>query len=267
LKEITNVKTKYQTLFIVVISATLILVLGGLLLGLTGMVLFTPSAEARTEAAPALQAGDSSSTITVVGEGKVSASPDLAQANIGVEVIGPDVKQTSSEASQTMETLLTAIKAQGVTDNDIETSYFNVWVERPFNPQGGPGEDVLYHVNNNVMVTIRDLDSVTIVLGAAIEAGANNINSVNFNLADPEQLKSEAREKAVANALAKAQELATLNGLEVGDVISVSEVISGGPGFGGAAYAVESAAIGGGGPLLPGEVDVTVQIQVTYVLK
>ncbi|HEX9924187.1 MAG TPA: hypothetical protein VGD99_16140 [Anaerolineae bacterium] len=58
-----------------------------------------------------------------------------------------------------------------------------------------------------------------------------------------------------------------MNGLEVGDVISVSEVISGGPGFGGAAYAVESAAIGGGGPLLPGEVDVTVQIQVTYVLK
>jgi uncharacterized protein YggE len=261
------VKTKYQTLLIAAIGAALVLVVGGLLLGLTGMALFAPKAEARTETAPALQASDSSRTITVVGEGKASASPDLAQANIGVEVIGPEVKQTSADASQTMESLLAAIKAQGVAENDIETSYFNVWVERPFNPQGSPSDDVLYHVNNNVMVTIRDLDNVPTVLGAAIEAGANTINSVNFNLADPEQLKSEAREKAVANALAKARELAGLNGLEVGEVVNVTEVISGGPLYGGAAYSVEAAAIGGGGPLLPGEVDVTVQIQVTYALK
>jgi uncharacterized protein YggE len=51
----------------------------------------------------------------------------MAQASIGVEIIDPDVKQASDEAARTMEAVLAALKAQGVADEDIQTSYYNIW--------------------------------------------------------------------------------------------------------------------------------------------
>lgn len=253
------------------ISAAVVILVGGLVLGLAGLYFFTPTAEAQTKAGQVAglqaQATDLARTITVVGQGKVKGKPDIAQANVGVEIIGPDVKETSAKASDTMDAILTALRDQGVADEDIQTSFFNVWVERPFNPQSGSSDgEVIYHVNNNVTVTIRNLDNVTTILGAAIEAGANNVNSVNFNLSDPEQLGSEARGLAVENARAKAEELATLNGVEIGDVVSVSEVIGGGVNPINSQYAAAGIG-GGGGPLLPGDVEVSIQLQVTYAIQ
>jgi uncharacterized protein YggE len=96
-------------------------------------------------------------------------------------------------------------------------------VERNSGPDGNVSDKVVYHVNNNVSVTIRDLAKVGAVLDAAIEAGANSIYGVSFSVAEPEKLEAEARGKAIANALAKAKELAQLNGVEVGAVVSVSD--------------------------------------------
>lgn len=255
-------KTKFQLYLTAAISAAVIVLAGGLVLRGTSAA---PAEASNVAAAQAQAESGAGRTITVVGQGKVEAEPDMAQANIGVEIVGPDVKQTSAEASQTMEAILSALQAQGVAEDDIQTSFFNVWVERPFNPQGSSGGgEVLYHVNNNVQVTIRDLEQVTTILGAAIEAGANNINSVNFNVSDPSQVRSEARKLAVDNALAKAQELADLNGVGVGEVVSVSEVIGGSPAF----SELSAAGLGGGGgPILPGDVEISVQLQVTYAIQ
>ena len=50
-----------------------------------------------------------------------------------------------------------------------------------------------YHATNTLFITIRDLDSIDAVLDAAIDAGANNIYSVDFTLADPAQLRLNPR--------------------------------------------------------------------------
>ena len=209
-------------------------------------------------------------TITVVGEGSVKIKPDIAQANIGVEVIRPTIKAASSGAKESMEAVLQALKEQGVDEKDIQTSGFSVWTERPYGPEGPSGDELLYHVSNQVAVTIRDLDTVETVLGAAIEAGANNIYGVTFSLADPSQVESRARKEAVANAQAKAQELAALNDVEVGDVVSVSEVIGGGGGYyaGGIREAAVAAGLGGGGgPIAPGELELTLQLEIVYTVQ
>jgi len=209
-------------------------------------------------------------TITVVGEGTVKIKPDIAQANIGVEVIRPTVKAASSGAKESMDAVLEALKQQGVDEKDIQTSGFSVWTERPYGPEGSSGDEVLYHVSNQVAVTIRDLDTVGTVLDAAIEAGANNIYGVTFSLADPSQVESRARKEAVANAQSKAKELATLNGVEVGDVVSVSEVIGGRGGYyaGGVREGAVSAGLGGGGgPIAPGELELTLQLEIVYTVQ
>jgi len=263
-------KTKYQTFAVAAVSAAIVIFLGGVIMA--GLYLLAPAAEAKTEALSAAvpetqTAPGSSRTITVVGEGRVLARPDLAQATVGVEVVGNDVKQATSDAAQTMENLLKTLTDLGIAEKDIQTAYYNVWVERPYAPQGGPTGETVYHVNNNVNITIRDLDNVATILGQAIEAGANSIASVNFNVADPSSLRSEARQKAVENALAEAEELAKLNGVEIGEVVGVSEVISGGAYYV-SELAAESAGLGGGaGPISPGEVGVSVQLEVTYAIK
>jgi hypothetical protein len=207
-------------------------------------------------------------SITVVGEGKVSIKPDVAQTNIGVEVLGDTAKQASVDAEAAMTAVLAAVKAQGIADKDIQTSGFNIWAERPYT-EGAPTGQVIYHVSNTVNVTIRDLEKVGPVLDAAIEAGANNIYGVTFSVADPSPLMSEARGKATQDALAKAGELAELNQVTLGDLISVSEVIAQG-GFYAAGFpraAAEGLGGGGGGPITPGELEVSVQLQATYSIQ
>jgi uncharacterized protein YggE len=200
----------------------------------------------------------------VVGEGKVTAPPDIAMVDLGVQVSDPDVKAATDKAGATMETILAALKAQGVADADIRTSYYNIYVDRPYSPDGTPIEGN-YQVNNNLQVTIRDLSKLSETLGAAVEAGVNSVNNITFNLSDTNELEAQARQKAVDDAVATAQDLAQLNGVAVGEVVSVSEVVQGGIIYSDFA-AAQGVGGGGVGPITPGDVNVTVQLQITYAI-
>lgn len=217
-------------------------------------------------------------SVTVVGEGSVSIEPDIANTTIGVEVVRPGVQEAVAEVRALMDAVMAALQEAGVAEEDIQTSGFNIWAERNYSPmpmdmgrEGSENQDqVRYHVSNNVQVTIRDLDNIEDVLNAALEAGANNIYGVSFSLSDPTVIESEAREKAVANARAKAEELARLTDTELGGVISISEVIGQGGGyFGGnfAASARDGLGGGGAGPIAPGQLKLTMQLQITYALQ
>lgn len=210
-----------------------------------------------------------SRTITVVGEGKVKSKPDIARAQIGVEVMKTSVKEASDANKATLEAVLSALAAQGVAEKDIQTSGFSIFAER-YGAEGPlPENQINYRVSNNVSVVIRDLEKVGAVLDAAIEAGANNIYGIEFGLDNTDAIESEARKAAVADARAKAEELAGLTGVTVGDVVSVSEVIGNSGGYYNASnFNQLDRAMGGGGgtPITPGELDLTLQLQVVYTI-
>jgi uncharacterized protein len=206
--------------------------------------------------------------IIVVGEGSAAVEPDIAVANIGVQVADADVKAASDQAEEIMNAVLAAIQEQGVAEEDIQTAGFSIFAD--FGPAGPTGEQPqtpLYRVSNNVNATIRTLDQVPNVLDAAIGAGANNIFGVNFSVDDPSQAAAEARAEAIDNAKTKAQDLAELTGLQLGEVASVSEIIGSHGGFYGSSTvsALSQTGLGGGGgPIAPGQLNVTVQLEVTY---
>jgi uncharacterized protein len=175
------------------------------------------------------------------------------------------VQEASAENRVVLEDVLAALEAQGISESDIQTTGFSVFAER-YGPEGPRAEsDVQYRVTNNVNVKIRDLDTVGEVLDAAIEAGANNIYGVEFALDDVSNAQSQAREKAIASAAEKAGQIADFAGLELGQILSLSEIIGAGGGF----YAgVTSQAFGlgggGGAPISPGELEIVYQIQAVY---
>ena len=208
-------------------------------------------------------------TITVVGQGSISVRPDIAIVSLGVETTSGTIGEAVAENQDIMESILSALEEVGVDSKDIQTMNYSIRLDR-YPEQFGQAESSveepqpLYRVSNMVSVTIRNLDSVGIVLDAVIEAGANDIWGINFSVDDPSQAQDQARAGAIEDALARAEALAELNGVELGPVMSVTEIIGATPVP--RAVALESA-VAGGGPISPGELEVAYQVQVTYFIE
>ncbi|MCB0154234.1 MAG: SIMPL domain-containing protein [Anaerolineae bacterium] len=251
---------KNRLSIVIAISATLLLLVAVLFAAQAGVAPLDVQAQTGSTAPT-----DLPRTITVVGQGKVNVKPDVAQTTIGVEVVKPSVDAASSEAQAVMDAVLSTLGQYVDVDQDVQTSAFSIWVERPYGPDNLPGEEAFYHVSNQVSVTIRDLDKVGEILDAAIKAGANNIYGVNFSVADPTNLEADAREIAITDARAKAEALATLSQVKLGPVVSVSEVVGGNS----PAPMFDSAVGlgGGGGPIAPGEQQMKLQLQVVYAIE
>lgn len=243
-----------------IITLVLALILGGAWFGASQLHVAAVSAQESTHTA--------ARTITVIGQGVVDVEPNVARANVGVDVLRPSVEEAATENNRIVDTLLTTLQQLGIDEKDIQTSGFNVYAERY--GFGGPvsEEEVQYRVSNSVTVIIRDLDKVSEVLDAAIKAGANNIYGVEFLIEDATAARSEARKLAVESARANAEELAALTGVKVGKILSISEVIGEGGGFYSDTISAVQLGMGAGGapPIQPGQLRLTLQLQVTYEL-
>ena len=209
-----------------------------------------------------------SEIITVVGQGSVRVQPDIVQVTIGVDTTADTVSQAVADNEETMTAVLAALEKAGIAEKDIQTTNYSIQLDNSQVPVPEAGSSAtpakpVYRVSNMVNVTVRDLESVGDVLDAAIAAGANNIWGISFSLSDPSAAQADARVKAVDDAKARAQTLAELNGVKLGPVMSVSEIVSGGPVPLAATY--ESAAKGGA--ISPGELEITYQVQVSYFIE
>jgi uncharacterized protein YggE len=247
-----------RTVALALVTTTLLF---GVLIG--GNWLHTPAALAQESAA-----AGTVRTITVVGEGVVNVEPNVARTNIGVEVVRASVEEAAAENSRIVDELLTTLANLGIEEKDIQTSGYNVFAERY--GSGGPlsEEEVQYRVSNSVTVIIRNMTQVGEVLDASIKAGANNIYGVEFLLDDATTARSEARKLAVEAAEANAEELAALNGVDVGKILSISEVIGGAGGFYNNSISAMQIGLGGADrtPIQPGQLRLTMQLQITYEL-
>ncbi len=229
----------------------------------------TPTAQGT----PAATAGASSPirTITVVGNGMVKAQPDIARVTVGVETTAPAAQQASEQARTNMQQVLATLKQQGIADKDIQTSGYNIYVEqppRPVNATGTPAESKpIYHVSNEVLVTVRDLAKVGSLLDAVVASGANNIYGVSFDVADRTPFQSQARQMAVSDAQSHATELVKAAGVQLGDVISISEIVGNtnvAPTF---RLAAAPSSGGGPTPIQAGELEVSEQVQIVYAIR
>ena len=208
----------------------------------------------------------SAKSVTVVGEGVVNIEPDVATARIGVVVLRTTVREASSEANGIMQAVKAVLLAQDIEERDIQTRHFDISAER-YGPEGLlPEEQVQYRVRNTAYVTIRNLGNIGDILDAAIEAGANDIGSVRFSLENPAAVESEARAVAVADARAKAEELAGLISVSVGEVTEISEIIGHGGGFFNNGFS-DMALAESGGAFSTGEITLAMQLQITYTLR
>jgi uncharacterized protein YggE len=206
--------------------------------------------------------------ITVVGVGRVSLVPDIARINVGVEVRGSSVSEAKAEVDDRMGAITSSLLAMDVAERDIQTSQYSIYYEPdPTRPTAVPRSSTeeqtgAYRVSNIVEVTVRDIENTSAVLDVAIEAGANQVYGVSYTVSDDQKWQSEARDAAIADAAARAGEYAQLLEMQLGEALSVSEVIGGQIPF-----SFDRALGGGGGGIAPGELEMSMQVQVTYAAQ
>ena len=151
----------------------------------------------------------------------MTLTPDIAYVSIGVHTENASANEAVSGNSTQAQAVITAIKGFGVAGKDIQTTDFSI------NPQqqtdsNGKVTGILYVVDNTVYVTVRDLTKLGNLLDSAVNAGANNISSIQFDLADKTAALSQARLAAVADARKQADELTKATGVSLNVVQSIS---------------------------------------------
>lgn len=204
-------------------------------------------------------------SITVVGYGEALGQPDEAQVTVGVEIFAPKVNDATAENEAIIAAILGSLEEAGIASDDIQTHNYSLWAEQKYG-DNGPEGIAGYRVSNQVMVVIRDIDKVGDVLAAVTAAGANNIYGVQFSVADPAALETEARELALEDARQRAESLAQLSGLTLGSIQAIDETMGqfpgiplgmGGGGFGGGAAEASTS-------ISPGQLSYQSQVRVTF---
>jgi hypothetical protein len=205
-------------------------------------------------------------TLTVTGSGMVTLTPDVAYIYIGVHTENASAAEAVAENNTKSQAVATAIKGFGVEAKDIQTTNFSIWPSDQYDDKGTK-TGTIYMVDNTIYITMRDLTKLGDLLDASVRAGANTINSIQFDVADKTEALSQARKAAVENAQKQAQELVDATGVKLGDVQAISYYDSTplsadyGKGGGGGMLAASSV------PVSSGQYQLTTTVTIVYELK
>ncbi|WP_292468956.1 SIMPL domain-containing protein [Methanolobus sp.] len=206
-------------------------------------------------------------TITMSGYAEQKVVPDTATVSIGVVIQAETAKEASDENAALMSAVLAELKALGLEDREMQTSYVSVYPVYDYEK----GQTITgYSASNSVQVTTTNLDKLSDIVDKSTAAGANQIGSISFSVSNDmqKQLREDIMDEAVADAKSKADSLASSLGLKIAGVqtASVSDSSDSRVYY---AMDVEEAAMDTGGvstPIQPGESTVSMSVQVTYYI-
>ena len=209
--------------------------------------------------------------IWVNGNGKVYATPDIALLSLGIEVQEATVAEAQANAAEAMEKIMDALKDGGIDEDDIQTQQFSIRQITNWEVVYGEGEKqviVGYRVTNTVAVKVREIDSVGGVIDAVAAAGGDltRINSISFTVDDPTPYYEQARAQAIEYAKAKAEQLAELTGVSLGDPTYISESTYSSPNYTRSDYAFDEGVPAVETSISPGELEITANVQIAYAI-
>lgn len=215
-------------------------------------------------------------SINVVGQGRVSYQPDIANINMGVKV---DKAQKAEDAlkqlNDKMNRVISEVKKVGIDQADINTQNYSL------TPHYDVKDDISnlagYDASQILVVKVKNIkeksDMITKAVSAATKAGVNQINSVNFEYSKLNELKQEARLKAISDAQEKKQQIANSLGVKLGGVIGWWENIIL-PTEAQVTYKGDMGGMGGGAdlgmsmPNIPsGSQELVMEVNVSYKIK
>lgn len=156
-------------------------------------------------------------TITVSESGEVTADPDLAIIQAGIETTGDDADAVRDELATRGDELYDALLEFGLDEDDVTTDRYDVRTRVDYRRLEEDGVDpqseddleeyTYYEGTNRFRIEIHAVDDAGAVVDVAIDAGADEVGRIEFTLSDEkrEELREEALEKALAGAETEAE--------------------------------------------------------------
>jgi uncharacterized protein YggE len=243
-----------------------------LVLTLAGLVGCSSEDASSGELSSALRinVGSQQEGMWVNGHGEVSAAPDITILQLGISAQRASVAEAQSEAATAMGKVMEALSESGIDNKDIQTQQFSIQQVTRWDQDKQEQVVIGYRVDNIVVAKIRNIDNTGSIIDAVAVAGGDytRVDSISFSIDDPSDYKKEARDKAMADAKAKAEQLANLGGVKLGKPTYITESIS---------YPVYPSPIRAEGAISapaapvtsisPGEMKITLDVQVAYTIS
>ncbi|MFA7662487.1 MAG: SIMPL domain-containing protein [Patescibacteria group bacterium] len=218
---------------------------------------------------------DDNYTMTVSADGEVVANPDIAVITIGVNT-GEKMKvdEVVAENTAKINAIIKALKDGKVAEKDIKTISYNLYPVYDYTDIAGRTLKG-YELDQQLQIKIRDMENIGGIIGIATSNGANQVSDVSFTIDDPEKLKAEARDLAIAKAKEKAKSIARTSGIDLGKLVNVYENESGYVAYDSNAMlsskAVSGYGMGGAETVAPtiatGDTKITINVSLTYKVK
>ncbi|MFZ5825111.1 MAG: SIMPL domain-containing protein [Bacillota bacterium] len=210
-------------------------------------------------------------TLNVTGHGKIELKPDTATIILGISQVRKSPAEAYAAMSADLVNISGSVKTMGVKEEEIKTGTFNLQAEYNWTQEKGQ-ELVGYRATTTLNITTQQLDKVAELIQQAVEAGANQLNGIQFYVKNTDALVEQALDMAVDDARAKADRVAGRLGAKVVRVLSISIQDNGVPTFtrsmsdGG--YAGEAAkAMGAPAPVFGGTTTFTSTVYVTFEIQ
>ncbi len=207
--------------------------------------------------------------IWVSGQGTVMAAPNIASLVLGVSVQAAKVADAQAQAATAMSKVMAALTANGIAQKDITTQTYNIDQVTKYDNTTQTTTVIGYQVTNLVNVIVRNIDKTGAIIDAVAAAAGDStrISSISFSVDNPDQYLSQARTLAVNDAKAKAQQLAGLAGVTLGRPTYIAENTASIPIPQGLSAPMATLAPQPTTPINPGQLQVTVNVQVTYAIE
>ena len=201
--------------------------------------------------------------INATGTGTVSGTPDTVTVSLGVTTRAAGASQALAANNKAANTLISKLRAFGLGEKDLQTS--GLYIYPTYNDQGSAING--YEVSNSVTATLHKLDKAGKLIDTAQKAAGDaiRVDGISFSFADDSELRAKARAAAVKQAMTQAKQLADAAGVQVGQILSISE----GSGYDNPMpmYArADADSASGSAPILPGSADLAVTVQLTVAI-
>lgn len=212
-------------------------------------------------------------TLNLSASGKAYYKPDVAEISVSVVTKGIDPNAIQTENDSKMTVVIDYLKSSGVKEDDIKTTGYNLYPEYQ---RSEDGIDTLriagYTLTQTIFFKVREISSTPKIIGGLPSQGINDISGVSFSLSDEklEEVKAEAREKAVAKAKAELEKTKSLYGFRRAKLTSINTVSAYPMPF----YSQDKALLGIGGaevssisPIQTGTGELEVSVSLNYELR
>lgn len=212
--------------------------------------------------------------VSVIGQGKVSYQPDIANVSLGVQIDKvAKADEALNQLNDKVAKIVAAVKSAGIVADDIQTQNYSLYPQYDYvnNSTNLSG----YNANQQLSIKVRDINNgqelLSKVIAEATKAGANQVLGISFNVSNLEELKNQARIKAITEARQQAGTLAQATGVRLGRVVGWWENVVQAPGISSGVTYDGKGGMGGNvsaSPTVPtGSQEIVIEINLNYRVR